>query len=91
MLPRLLVCVAADLWCAGRVSRSKPWSVIIAWDTRWLRYWKALVSSQLHDALSYYYDHQAEIDADIKADELPAILERFQLEMDADGVLRPSG
>ena len=50
-----------------------------------------LSSAQLHDALSYYYDHQAEIDADIKADELPAILERFQLEMDADGVLRSSG
>ena len=50
-----------------------------------------LSSAQLHDALSYYYDHQAEVDADIKADELPEILERFQLEMDADGVLRPAG
>jgi hypothetical protein len=44
----------------------------------------------LHDALSYYYDHQAEIDADMAADELPAILERFSLEIDADGVLHPT-
>jgi uncharacterized protein (DUF433 family) len=48
-----------------------------------------LTAAQLHDALSYYYDHQAEIDADMAADELPAVLERFQLEMDADGVLHP--
>ena len=50
-----------------------------------------LTAAQLHDALSYYYDHQAEIDADMEADELPAILERFQLEMHADGVLHPTG
>ena len=36
-----------------------------------------LTAAQLHDALSYYYDHQAEIDADMEADELPALLERF--------------
>ena len=49
-----------------------------------------LTAAQLHDALSYYFDHQAEIDADMEADELPAILENFKLEMDTDGVLRPS-
>jgi len=49
----------------------------------------ALTPAQLYDALSYYYDHQAEIEADIKADELPALLERFDMEMDADGVLHP--
>lgn len=50
-----------------------------------------LTPAQLYDALSYYYDHQAEIEADIKADELPALLERFDMETDADGVLHPSG
>ncbi len=48
-----------------------------------------LTPAQLHDALSYYYDHQAEIDADMEGDELPAVLERFHLEMSAGGVLRP--
>ena len=50
-----------------------------------------LTPAQLHDALSYYYDHQAEIDADMETDELPAILERFHLELGAGGVLRPTG
>jgi len=49
-----------------------------------------LTPAQLYDALSYYYDHQAEIEADIKADELPALLERFDMKMDADGVLHPA-
>ncbi len=49
-----------------------------------------LTPAQLYDALSYYYDHQADIEADIEADELPALLERFNMEMDADGVLRPA-
>lgn len=46
-----------------------------------------LTPAQLYDALSYYYDHQAEIDADIKADELPELLKQFNLEMNADGML----
>lgn len=50
-----------------------------------------LTPAQLYDALSYYYDHQAEIEADIKADELPVLLERFGMKMDAGGVLHPSG
>ncbi len=49
-----------------------------------------LTPAQLYDALSYYYDHQAEIEADIKADELPALLERFGMEMDEDGAFYPS-
>lgn len=49
-----------------------------------------LTPAQLYDALSYYYDHQAEIEADLKADELPALLDRFELEMDTDGVLHPA-
>ncbi|HEY68065.1 MAG TPA: DUF433 domain-containing protein [Thermoflexia bacterium] len=49
-----------------------------------------LTPAQLYDALSYYYDHQAEIEADIKADELPALLERFDMKIDTDGVLHPA-
>lgn len=48
-----------------------------------------LTPAQYHDALSYYYDHQAEIEAEMQAAELPALLERFHLQADADGVLRP--
>jgi hypothetical protein len=39
--------------------------------------------------LSYYYSCQAEIDADIEAGELPALLKQFNLEVNADGVLSP--
>lgn len=49
-----------------------------------------LTPAQLHDALSYYYDHQAEIEADIEADELPALLERFDMEIDEAGVFHPA-
>lgn len=48
-----------------------------------------LSAAQLHDALSYYYDNQAQMDADIAADELPALLEKFNLELDENGVLQP--
>lgn len=48
-----------------------------------------LTAAQLYDALSYYYDHQAEIDADIEADELSEVLNKFNLEINADGVLSP--
>jgi len=47
-----------------------------------------LTAAQLYDALSYYYD-QAEIDADIEADELSEVLNKFNLEINADGVLSP--
>jgi uncharacterized protein (DUF433 family) len=57
--------------------------------TEILEGFSGLTAAQLHSALSYYYDHQAEIDADIEADELSALLDRFQLKMDAEGVLRP--
>ncbi len=49
-----------------------------------------LTAAQLHDALSYYYDHQAEMDADMEADELPAIQAQFNLKMDSDGLLQPA-
>jgi uncharacterized protein (DUF433 family) len=49
-----------------------------------------LTAAQLHDALSYYYDHQAEVDADMDAQELSALLERFGLKIGPDGVFRPA-
>lgn len=48
-----------------------------------------LTAAQLYDALSYYYDHQAEIDADMEALELSELLKQFNLQMNADGVLSP--
>jgi len=50
-----------------------------------------LTPAQLYDVLSYYYDHQAEMEADIKADELPALLNAFGMEMDANGALHLTG
>ena len=46
-----------------------------------------LTLAQFYDSLSYYYDHQEEIDADLEADELPAILKQFDLSIDATGRL----
>lgn len=48
-----------------------------------------LTAAQLYNALSYYYNHQAEIDADMEADELSELLKQFNLQMNADGVLSP--
>lgn len=48
-----------------------------------------LTAAQFYDALSYYYDRQAEIDADLEADEASAILKEFNLEMNADGAIIP--
>lgn len=48
-----------------------------------------LTAAQFYDALSYYYDRQAEIDADVEADELSELLQQFKLEVNADGVLSP--
>jgi len=42
-----------------------------------------LTAAQLYDALSYYYT-TAEIDADIEADELSEVLNKFNLEINAD-------
>jgi uncharacterized protein (DUF433 family) len=47
-----------------------------------------LTAAQFYDALSYYYDHQAEVDADIEGESLTSLAKRFHLEVDADGVMR---
>ena len=46
-----------------------------------------LTAAQLYDALSYYYDNQAEMEADMAADDQPVVLDRFSLQIDADGRL----
>ena len=46
-----------------------------------------LTTAQLYDALSYYYDNQAEIEADMSADEPQFVLEKFDLVMGDDGRL----
>ena len=48
-----------------------------------------LTTAQFYAAISYYYDHQNEIDADIEADELSALMQKFNLEINSDGVLSP--
>jgi uncharacterized protein (DUF433 family) len=44
-----------------------------------------LTAAQVFDALSYYHDHQAEIEADIAAAEPEALLARYGLRMEPDG------
>ena len=44
-----------------------------------------LTPAQVFDALSYYHDHQAEIEADIAAAEPEALLARYGLRMEPDG------
>lgn len=46
-----------------------------------------LTAAQLYDALSYYYDNQAEIEADMSGDEPDVLLEQFGLAMEEDGRL----
>ncbi len=46
-----------------------------------------LTAAQLYDALSYYYDNQAEMETDMASDDLPAIMEKFGLDVDDDGRL----
>jgi len=44
-----------------------------------------LTAAQVFDALSYYHDHQAEIEADIAAAEPEVLLARYGLRMEPDG------
>ena len=45
--------------------------------------------AQFYDALSYYYENQSEIDRDREMEELTAICDRFNLQIDANGKLSP--
>jgi uncharacterized protein (DUF433 family) len=46
-----------------------------------------LTAAQLYDALSYYYDNQAEMEADMADDDGSALLEQFNLHMEPNGRL----
>ncbi len=49
-----------------------------------------LTAAQVFDALSYYHDHQAEIEADIAAAEPATLLARYGLQMEPDGRVVPA-
>jgi uncharacterized protein (DUF433 family) len=48
-----------------------------------------LTAAQVFDALSYYHDHQAEIEADIAASEPDTLLARYGLRAEPDGRIVP--
>jgi uncharacterized protein (DUF433 family) len=49
-----------------------------------------LTAAQVFDALSYYHDHQAEIEASIAAEEPDALLARYGLRLEPGGRVVPS-
>lgn len=46
-----------------------------------------LTPAQIYEALSYYHDHQAEIEQDIEANRTESLIERYGLQVTADGRL----
>ena len=44
-----------------------------------------LTPAQVYEALSYYYDHAAEIEREIQEDQLAHLIERYGLQVAADG------
>ena len=44
-----------------------------------------LSPAAVYDAISYYFDHQDEIDREIEESTLEAVAERYELEIRADG------
>ena len=48
-----------------------------------------LTAAQVFDALSYYHDHQAEIEADIAASEPETLLARYGLRAEPNGRIVP--
>ena len=49
-----------------------------------------LTPAQVFDALSYYHDHQAEIEAEIAAGEPEVLLARYGLRLEPDGRIVPA-
>jgi len=54
-----------------------------------LLYYPQLKSAQLYDAISYYLDHQDEIDKYLQEKRIENVLKEFDLEMDERGVISP--
>ena len=50
-----------------------------------LRLYPHLSPAALYDALSYYHDHQAEVEQDIKESSLERVLERDNMKIDEHG------
>lgn len=48
-----------------------------------------LTPAQVHDAISYYYDHQDEIDRELADCELAAVEKKYGLKLDSRGFLVP--
>jgi len=46
-----------------------------------------LTPAQIYEALSYYHDHQAEIEQDIAESRVESLIERYGLQVTADGHL----
>ena len=44
-----------------------------------------LTPAQVYEALSYYYDHQSEIEQDIREGQVEHLIERYGLEVTPDG------
>jgi uncharacterized protein (DUF433 family) len=50
-----------------------------------------LTAAQVYEALSYYHDHQAEIEQDIEDSQAERIIERYGLKATADGRIVAEG
>jgi hypothetical protein len=50
-----------------------------------------LTPAQVYEALSYYHDHQSEIEQDIKESQVERLIERYGLHVTADGRIVAKG
>ena len=50
-----------------------------------------LTPAQVYEALSYYHDHQAEIERDIQEGQVERLIERYGLKVTADGRIVAEG
>lgn len=50
-----------------------------------------LTPAQVYEALSYYHDHQAEIEQDIEESRVERLIERYGLKVTADGCIVTEG
>jgi uncharacterized protein (DUF433 family) len=73
---RIPIRLVAQLWNAGDTVEEI------------LRTYPHLKPSWVHDAISYYLDHQEEIDREIKANRIEEVLAREGGVMDEKGVIR---
>jgi len=53
-----------------------------------LLHYPLLKSAQVYDAISYYLDHQTEIDGYLEQGTIDSVLEEFDLKLEETGVIR---